>query len=89
MPPTPSNLSSTTSARKQSTTDHPLPPTIAIQGGNDAICPPDTALHLHGVWKEMELRIALEGGHSMYDPVICGEIVKATDRFGRELMEEE
>lgn len=63
----------------------PLPPTIAIQGGNDAICPPDTALDLHHVWKEMELRICMESGHSMYDGVIAGEIVKALDRFGQDL----
>jgi len=62
-----------------------LPPTIAIQGGNDAICPPDTALDLHEVWKELELRICVESGHSMYDSVICGEIVKALDRFGHSL----
>jgi hypothetical protein len=66
----------------------PLPPTIAIQGGRDAICPPDTALDLHHVWREMELRIVLEGGHSMYDTVIAGEIVKATDRFGHALIDE-
>jgi pimeloyl-ACP methyl ester carboxylesterase len=64
----------------------PLPPTIAIQGGNDAICPPDTALDLHKVWKQLELRLALAGGHSMYDPVIAGEIVKSLDRFGHALM---
>ena len=66
----------------------PLPPTIAIQGGRDAICPPDTALDLHHVWRGMELRICLEGGHSMYDTVIAGEIVKATDRFGHALIDE-
>ncbi|KAL7545829.1 hypothetical protein ACHAWF_009181 [Thalassiosira exigua] len=64
---------------------HFLPPTISIQGGNDAICPPDTALDLHGVWNQMELRIVLEGGHSMYGRVIAGEIIKATDRFGHAL----
>ncbi|KAL7526123.1 hypothetical protein ACHAXR_001329 [Thalassiosira sp. AJA248-18] len=65
----------------------PLPPTIAIQGANDAICPPDTALDLHHVWSEMELRIVLQGGHSMYDTVVAGEIVKATDRFGHALVD--
>lgn len=68
---------------------YPLPPCIAIQGGKDAICPPDTALDLHHVWKELELRIAFESGHSMYDTVIASEIVKATDRFGHALMEDE
>ena len=67
----------------------PLPPTIAIQGGNDAICPLDTALDLHHVWNEMELRIALESGHSMYDSIIAGEIVKALDRFGHALLSAE
>ena len=67
----------------------PLPPTIAIQGGNDAICPPDTALDLHHVWKELELRIVVPSGHSMYDPLIAGEIVKALDRFGQYLKENE
>eukprot|EP00986_Skeletonema_menzelii_P004029 scaffold1321_cov154-Skeletonema_menzelii.AAC.16 len=69
--------------------DFPLPPTIAIQGGNDAICPADTALDLHHVWQQLELRIALESGHSMYDPVIAGEIVKSLERFGHSLMIDE
>ena len=64
----------------------PLPPTIAIQGGNDGICPPDTALDLHRVWRQLEVRIALKSGHSMYDPVISGEIVKSLERFGHCLM---
>eukprot|EP00804_Cyclotella_cryptica_P011177 CCRYP_007716-RD/>CCRYP_007716-RD protein AED:0.35 eAED:0.35 QI:0/0/0/1/0/0/3/0/673 len=68
---------------------YPLPPCIAIQGGLDAICPPDTALDLHHSWKELELRIALSSGHSMYDPVIAGEIVKALDRFGQALLKEQ
>jgi hypothetical protein len=70
-------------------TSHPLPPCIAVQGGLDAICPPDTALDLHHVWKELELRIALGSGHSMYDPVIAGEIVKALDRFGNAIIRED
>jgi len=67
----------------------PLPPAIAIQGGNDAICPADTALDLHNAWQQLEIRIALKSGHSMYDPVIAGEIVKALERFGRSLMTED
>lgn len=54
---------------------------ISIQGGSDTICPPDSALDLLEVWPEMELRIPIKAGHSMYDPEICSEIVKATDRF--------
>ena len=85
-------LSSSTSSQIESSSrstaslhPFPLPPTIAIQGGNDAICPPDTALDLHHVWKELELRIVVQSGHSMYDPLIAGEIVKALDRFGHYL----
>ena len=33
----------------------------------------------------MELRIVLEGGHSMYGDVVAGEIIKALDRFGHAL----
>ena len=89
-------LSSSTSSQTESSSrssasfsSFPLPPTIAIQGGNDAICPPDTALDLHHVWKELELRILVQSGHSMYDPLIAGEIVKALDRFGHYLKENE
>lgn len=95
MPPHPplldsSQLSSpSASTTTKSTPSSPLPPCIAIQGGNDAICPPDTALDLHHVWKQLELRIALKSGHSMYDPVIAGEIVKAVDRFGHALLLED
>lgn len=83
LPPPPS---SSGESYISSDSSFPLPPTIAIQGGNDAICPPDTALDLHSVWKELELRIVLRGGHSMYDQVIASEIVKSLDRFGHALM---
>ena len=77
---------SSSRSKMSSPSSFPLPPTIAIQGGNDAICPPDTALDLHQIWKELELRIVLQSGHSMYDPLIAGEIVKALDRFGHSLI---
>jgi len=90
IPPQPMHLSSVlATGPESSSSSFPLPPTIAIQGGNDAICPPDTALDLHHVWKEMELRIVLEGGHSMYGDAVAGEIVKALDRFGHALGVEE
>ena len=52
---------------------------IAVQGGLDFITPPRTALELHDSWPEMELRLVLNGGHSMYDPGITSELVKAAD----------
>jgi proline iminopeptidase len=52
---------------------------IAVQGGLDFITPPRTALELHDAWPEMELRLVLNCGHSMYDPGITSELVQATD----------
>jgi pimeloyl-ACP methyl ester carboxylesterase len=86
------------------------PTVIAIQGGMDRICPPDTALDLLQAWANaaaaaavasktnhdvgsssttsnrskigrMELRIPLRAGHSMYDPYLTNELVRATDRI--------
>lgn len=57
-------------------------PCIGIQGGQDPICPPDTAIDLHSHWPEMELRVVLTGKHSMYDTPITSELISATDRLG-------
>ena len=54
-------------------------PCIAVQGAQDYICPPDTALDLLEVWPEMELRVVTKGRHSMYDEPILRELVRATD----------
>ena len=63
---------------------------IGIQGGKDPICPPDTALDLLRAMQvstnNMELRIPLESGHSMYDPAIKHELVTATDRLADEFL---
>ena len=58
----------------------------AVQGGKDPICPPDTALDLHQVWEEMELKLCLGSGHSMYDAVVAGETVKAMDAMAERLL---
>lgn len=61
-------------------------PIIAIQGGLDNICPPDSALDLlqsHLSPENVVLRIPLDAGHSMYNPRIASEIVRATDFFAR------
>ncbi len=62
-------------------------PCIVVQGGIDTICPPDTALDLHEAWPEVELRIPTASGHSMYDPAITNDLVRATDRFADMLLE--
>jgi pimeloyl-ACP methyl ester carboxylesterase len=59
-------------------------PCIAIQGAQDLICPIDSALDLHEVWPEMELHIVGNGKHSMYDPPLTAQLIKATDRFARQ-----
>lgn len=57
-------------------------PCISVQGANDLICPPDSALDLVEAWPEMECRIVMQGKHSMYDPKILSELIDATDRLG-------
>uniref|UniRef100_A0A7S3TSU9 Prolyl aminopeptidase n=2 Tax=Emiliania huxleyi TaxID=2903 RepID=A0A7S3TSU9_EMIHU len=54
-------------------------PCIAVQGGNDIICPPSTAYELHEAWPEMELRVVPAGGHSHYDSGLMAELLRATD----------
>lgn len=61
-------------------------PCIAVQGGQDRICPVDTALELAKHWPALNLRIPLNSGHSMYDDAITNELVKATDKFAKELV---
>jgi hypothetical protein len=65
---------------------------IAVQGGNDRICPPDTALDLLDAWpassKGFELRMPLYAGHSMYDPFLTHEVVCATDLIADEFIME-
>ena len=52
---------------------------IAVQGGNDLICPPATAFALHEAWPELELRVVPGSGHSMYDQGLQAEVLRATD----------
>lgn len=56
-------------------------PCIAVHGGQDHICPVDSALDLQQAWKNMKLRIPLSAGHSMYDPEILNELIRATDKL--------
>jgi len=60
-------------------------PCIAVHGGRDCICPVDTALDVAKRYPQMELRIPVHSGHSMYDPAIINELVRATDRLGMRL----
>ena len=54
-------------------------PCVAVQGGNDLVCPPTTAYELHQAWPEMTLKVVPSAGHSMYDPGLMSEVLRATD----------
>ena len=56
-------------------------PCVAVQGGCDMICPPSTALDLHRVWPEMDLRIVTGDGHSMYSSGLQAQVMEAKDKF--------
>ena len=61
-----------------------IPRCIAVHGGADEICPVDTALDLAEAWPELELRIPLNAGHSMYGALIRHELITATDLLANE-----
>jgi proline iminopeptidase len=56
-------------------------PAIIIQGRYDAVCPIVTADDLHRAWPEARYIVVADAGHSAWEPGICAELVKATERF--------
>jgi len=56
-------------------------PCVAVQGGNDLVCPPVTAYELHSAWPEMQLCVVHGAGHSMYDSGLQAAVIQATDSF--------
>ncbi|WP_440223402.1 prolyl aminopeptidase [Dokdonella sp. MW10] len=56
-------------------------PTVIVQGRYDVVCPMRSAWDLHRAWPEADLRIAVDSGHSAFEPGILHELVEATDRF--------
>jgi proline iminopeptidase len=56
-------------------------PAVIVQGRYDAVCPIVTADDLHRAWPEAEYVIVPDAGHSAWEPGICAELVKATERF--------
>ncbi|MDR1214607.1 MAG: prolyl aminopeptidase [Propionibacteriaceae bacterium] len=55
-------------------------PAVIVQGRYDLCCPPRTAWDLAQAWPEADLRLVL-AGHSVFEPAIAAELVRATDRF--------
>jgi proline iminopeptidase len=58
-------------------------PAVIIQGRYDAVCPIVTADEVHRAWPEAEYLVVPDAGHSAWEPGICAELVKATEKFKR------
>ena len=56
-------------------------PGVIIQGRYDAVCPIISADDLHRAWPEAEYIVVPDAGHSAWEPGICAELVRATERF--------
>jgi proline iminopeptidase len=59
-------------------------PAVMVQGRYDAVCPIVTADDLHRAWPEADYVVVPDAGHSAWEPGICAELVKATERFKRQ-----
>jgi proline iminopeptidase len=56
-------------------------PCVIVQGRYDAVCPIVTADELHQAWPEARYVVVPDAGHSAWEPGICAELVRATERF--------
>jgi proline iminopeptidase len=56
-------------------------PGLIVQGRYDAVCPIITADEVHRAWPEAEYIVVPDAGHSAWEPGICAQLVKATERF--------
>lgn len=56
-------------------------PAVIVQGRYDAVCPIVTADDLHRAWPEAQYVVVADAGHSAWEPGICAELVRATERF--------
>jgi len=56
-------------------------PGVIVQGRYDAVCPIVSADDVHRAWPEADYIIVPDAGHSAWEPGICAELVKATERF--------
>ncbi len=60
-----------------------IPGTI-VQGRYDMICPPVSAQRLHELWPASDLHIVPRAGHALSEPGISAELVRITDKLGRQ-----
>jgi proline iminopeptidase len=64
-------------------------PGVIVHGRYDMVCPFDNAFALHEAWPESDLQIIRDAGHSAMEPGITDALIRATNRFARELKLEE
>jgi proline iminopeptidase len=60
-------------------------PTVIVHGRYDLICPVDQALALQRVMPHAELEIIRDAGHASSEPGTLDALMRATDRFARQL----
>ena len=56
-------------------------PGIIVQGRYDMICPPEAAYSIAQVWPASELKMVDKAGHTLSEPGITAELVRAMDRI--------
>lgn len=56
-------------------------PGVIVQGRYDAVCPIVSADDLRKAWPEAEYIVVPDAGHSAWEPGICAELVRATEKF--------
>jgi proline iminopeptidase len=56
-------------------------PCVIVQGRYDAVCPIVSADDVHNAWPEAEYIVVPDAGHSAWEPGICAQLVKATEKF--------
>jgi proline iminopeptidase len=62
---------------------HGIPGTI-VQGRYDMPCPARYAWALHKAWPEADFHLIDGAGHAYSEPGILDQLIRATDRFGKE-----
>ena len=60
-------------------------PGVIVHGRYDVVCPLEQAWELHRAWPDARLEVIADAGHSATEPGIVDALVRATDRFARQL----
>lgn len=60
-------------------------PTVIVHGRYDIVCPVDQAFALHRALPHAKLEIIRDAGHASSEPGTLDALIRATDRFARQL----